>query len=388
MRIRIFAMILLGAMLMAFSAGCADPGETDTELSDYVFNEDGVLEINAYNEYNLEEYVTLGTYLEVMVNSKDPSPTQEEIDAYIRNVLNQNGKLVAVTERPVQKGDTVGISYEGTMDNMETPSGLTTNGSVTSLVIGSGNYIDGFEEGLIGAALGDTVELHLNFPDPYPNNTDLSGQPVTFKVTVASISETQLPEYNDYFVATVSDYATVEEYEASVALQLYTKNAEAVRNEQINTIWDTITSTSTIHQYPQPEIDRYKADMIAYYNEYATYSGYESLEAMLSGLYGIDMVTFEADLQDYAEAAILEEMILFSIIKKEGITLTTEEYDEGAIAYAQLYGVSDVATLETEYGRDTVIQSLLWDKTVEYLLDNAMKINYNTIAGGETAADQ
>lgn len=387
MKLRIFAMLLLAAMLMVFAAGCADSEKNEGEVSDFMFNEEGVLEINAYAEYNLEEYVTLGTYLGVVVNDRDPAPTQAEIDAYIRSILNESGKLIAVTERPVQLGDTVGISYEGTMDNMDTPSGLSTNGSVTNLVIGSGSYIDGFEDGLIGAALGETVELHLRFPDPYPNNTDLSGQPVTFKVTVASISETQLPEYNDYFVATVSDYSTVEEYEAAVALQLYTKNADSIKNEKIDTIWTTIASTSTIHQYPQVEVDLYLQEMMDYYNEYAVYSGYESLDAMLAAMYGSDTSAFTAELRSTAEAAIMEDMILLSIINKEGITLTLAEYEEGALVYAGVYGMSDVASLENEYGRDAVIKLLLWEKTLDYLLENAREIDYNTIAGGESAAE-
>ena len=262
-----------------------------------------------------------------------------------------------------------------------------TNGSVTNLVIGSGSYIDGFEDGLIGAALGETVELHLHFPDPYPNNTDLSGQPVTFKVTVASISETQLPEYNDYFVATVSDYSTVEEYGAAVALQLYTQNADSIKNEKIDTIWTTVASTSTIHQYPQVEVDLYLQEMMDYYNEYAVYSGYESLDAMLAAMYGSDTSAFTAELQSTAEAAIMEDMILLSIINKEGITLTLDEYEEGALVYAGVYGMSDVASLENEYGRDAVIKLLLWEKTLDYLLENAREIDYNTIAGGESAAE-
>lgn len=370
-------LVLAGGL---FSCSKEDGGKSDAPADKFVFNEDGTVTINAYSAYNLDDYVVLGTYKGVTVERADPTPTQEDIDAYVYSLRSSKATEKAVTDRPVQMGDTVSISYEGTMDNMETPSGLSTGGQTVQLTIGSGSYIDGFESGLIGANAGDTVELHLSFPDPYQNNPDLAGQPVTFKVIITAVSEKVLPDYDDYFVASVSDYTTVKEYEAALALQLYSEKYNQIKSQQISSIWNTIAATSSITQYPETELKEYEDEMIASYTEYASANGYADLETMLSELYNVSLETFQSDVEKYAQETISQELILFDIIRREGITLSVEEYNTGAAEYAASYNLDSVEALEAQYSRDVVAHSLLWDKTMEYLLENAELVESGTLS--------
>ena len=370
-------LVLAGGL---FSCSKEDGGKSDAPADKFVFNEDGTVTINAYSAYNLDDYVVLGTYKGVTVERADPTPTQEDIDAYVYSLRSSKATEKAVTDRPVQMGDTVSISYEGTMDNMETPSGLSTGGQTVQLTIGSGSYIDGFESGLIGANAGDTVELHLSFPDPYQNNPDLAGQPVTFKVIITAVSEKVLPDYDDYFVASVSDYTTVKEYEAALALQLYSEKYNQIKSQQISSIWNTIAATSSITQYPETELKEYEDEMIASYTEYASANGYADLETMLSELYNVSLETFQSDVEKYAQETISQELILFDIIRREGITLSVEEYNTGAAEYAASYNLDSVEALEEQYSRDVVAHSLLWDKTMEYLLENAELVESGTLS--------
>lgn len=370
-------LVLAGGL---FSCSREDGGKNDAPADKFVFNEDGTVTINAYSAYNLDDYVVLGTYKGVTVERADPTPTQEDIDAYVYSLRSSKATEKAVTDRPVQTGDTVSISYDGTMDNMETPSGLSTGGQTVQLTIGSGSYIDGFESGLIGANAGDTVELHLTFPDPYKNNPDLAGQPVTFKVIITAISEKVLPDYDDYFVASVSDYTTVKEYEAALALQLYSEKYNQIKSQQISSIWNTVAATSSITQYPETELKEYEDEMIASYTEYASANGYADLETMLSELYNVSLETFQSDVEKYAQETISQELILFDIIRREGITLSVEEYNTGAAEYAASYNLDSVEALEAQYSRDVVAHSLLWDKTMEYLLENAELVEPGTLS--------
>lgn len=370
-------LVLAGGL---FSCSKEDGGKSDAPADKFVFNEDGTVTINAYSAYNLDDYVVLGTYKGVTVERADPTPTQEDIDAYVYSLRSSKATEKVVTDRPVQMGDTVSISYEGTMDNMETPSGLSTGGQTVQLTIGSGSYIDGFESGLIGANAGDTVELHLSFPDPYQNNPDLAGQPVTFKVIITAVSEKVLPDYDDYFVASVSDYTTVKEYEAALALQLYSEKYNQIKSQQISSIWNTIAATSSITQYPETELKEYEDEMIASYTEYASANGYADLETMLSELYNVSLETFQSDVEKYAQETISQELILFDIIRREGITLSVEEYNTGAAEYAASYNLDSVEALEEQYSRDVVAHSLLWDKTMEYLLENAELVESGTLS--------
>ena len=370
-------LVLAGGLFSCFKE---DGGKNDAPADKFVFNEDGTVTINAYSAYNLDDYVVLGTYKGVTVERADPTPTQEDIDAYVYSLRSSKATEKAVTDRPVQMGDTVSISYEGTMDNMETPSGLSTGGQTVQLTIGSGSYIDGFESGLIGANAGDTVELHLSFPDPYKNNPDLAGQPVTFKVIITAISEKVLPDYDDYFVASVSEYTTVKEYEAALALQLYSEKYNQIKSQQISSIWNTIAATSSITQYPETELKEYEDEMIASYTEYASANGYVDLETMLSELYNVSLETFQSDVEKYAQETISQELILFDIIRREGITLSVEEYNTGAAEYAASYNLDSVEALEAQYSRDVVAHSLLWDKTMEYLLENAELVEPGTLS--------
>lgn len=158
------------------------------------------------------EYVTVGGYkgIEVDKVADKEEVTDEDIDSYIASVQQQNAQQV--TDRPVQKGDIANIDFVGKMDGQEFDGG---SGQGYDLTIGSGQFIDGFEDSIIGHNAGETFDWNGQFPDPYTGNPEFSGKPVTFTITVNSIST--LPEVNDDFVKTVSEESsTVDEYREEV----------------------------------------------------------------------------------------------------------------------------------------------------------------------------
>lgn len=377
MKLKRTALLLSIVLIMLFVIGCGDSkAGTGTETTAAVTGAEtsGInstdLKANAYDNYNLAEYVTLGQYKAVTIAKQDLTVTDQQYNDFIAAKIQENTTNVEVTDRAVQNGDKVKINYVGKMTDIETPDGMTADDQ--EIVIGSGSFIPGFEEGLIGAKKGDVVTLNINFPDPYTNNADLSGKPVTFTVTVNGIYNDVIPEMNDDFVKTISDFNTVDEYKSSVMLDLYAENEKTARTTQIGELWNKIIAGSVIIKYPETETTAYSTEMIDYYTNYASTNGYESLETMLTTLYSTTLEDFNKEAVTYAQSTVAEEMILYSIVKADNLYLTQEEYEAGAATYATQYEFDTVTALEEYYGKDVLVRSILWDKTLDYLLEQAV----------------
>lgn len=377
MKLKFTALLLSIVLIMLFINGCGDnKAGTGTETTAAVTGAEtsGLnstdLKANAYDKYNLGEYVTLGQYKALTVAKQDLTVTDQQYNDFIAAKITENTTKVEVTDRAVQSGDKLQIDYVGKMTDMETPEGMTADAQ--EIVIGSGSFIPGFEEGLIGAKKGDVVTLNITFPDPYTSNAELSGKPVTFTVTVDAIYNDVIPEMNDDFVKTISDFKTVDEYKSSVMLDLYAENVKTARTTQTGELWNKIITGSTIIKYPETETTAYSTEMIDYYKEYSTTNGYESLEAMLTALYGTTLEDFNKEAVTYAQSTVAEEMILYSIVKADNLYLTQEEYDTDAAAYATQYEFETITALEEYYGKDVLVRSILWDKTLDYLLEQAV----------------
>ena len=385
MKLKLTALFLTTVLIVSLFSGCSNSAVTAGEETTGAEDSAAIsLTASDYDDYDLTEYITLGQYKAVEIAKQDTAVTDEQYNEYIASVLSDNTTTAEVTDRAAQTGDTLNIDYVGTMNDMDTPDGMTATGQ--SLVLGSGSYITGFEEGLAGANKGDVVTLNLTFPDPYTNNADLAGQAVTFVVTVNSITNTITPELTDEFVATISDYATVDEYKSSVMLDLASQNAETALSTQKNDLWTAVVDNSTIIKYPDTVIQAYTDDMVTYYTDYATSNGYETLEAFLTDYYGTTLADFNTEAATYAQNAVAEDMVLYSIVKAENLYLTQEEYDAGAANYVTMYEYESAEALETEYGKDVIIKSVLWDKIMDFLLEQAVEVETTAETAAETAA--
>ena len=214
---------VLLAAVMAFSLAACGGEDTDgttaaeTEESSSTDETEAAAEepeyFSAFNLDNLSDYVQLGEYKGIEVTAQDTTVTDEDVETELQSqVENATPIYEEITEGTVADGDVVNIDYEGTLDGVAFDGGTDTDFNLT---IGSGQFIDGFEDGLIGKNIGDTVELNLTFPEDYTTNSDLAGQDVVFTVTINYVQGEEIPqELNDEFVQRVTDgtYTTVDEY--------------------------------------------------------------------------------------------------------------------------------------------------------------------------------
>ncbi len=333
-------------------------------------------------DYKASDFVTLGDY-EGMVIEMDPiEVTNEDIQAALENDISTSGKLDELTTGEVQEGDIASIDYEGKKDGVAFDGGTAKGYDLT---IGSHTFIDGFEEGLVGAKIGDTVDLNLTFPENY-GSADLAGQDVVFTVTVNSVK--RMPEVTDELIKEISDgsYNTIDEYKAMLKDELLESKESSRENEIYMNIMSQLYNTCTINGYPQEVVDYTVDGMRDYYKSMAEQSDMEFAD-FLQEYMGMDEATFETQAVSVAQSTLDQELYLRAIAEEEEIGLTDEEYQQGAEKYAADYGMSTVEELEDYFGKEIVRVSLIQDKVMEYLKENAVITEKGASAETELTAE-
>ncbi len=369
------AMLLLSLSLLTLAAGCGTKEEDSTkteetaqEESFELTNDEG--KVVAADIENLEEYVTLGEYKNLEVEEAPKQEiTDEYLEEYIHNVMVSQTPVEVTEDRAVQEDDTVNIDYTGYMDG-ETFDGGSAEG--TDLRIGSGSFISGFEEGLVGHKKGEEVTLDLNFPDPYQNNPDFSGKPVQFKVTINSISEP--PAFGDAWVTENTDYESAEEFRAEqkTLLQKYTDTE--YESQVKSDLFSKVVENSEIKSYPEQMMEDAKKDVERRIEEtYAAPSGLTLEEYYEQS--GISQEDADQMVEEMAKSSMDQNLITQAILNAEGITLTEEQYQEEEEKYAQLSGFENAEAMKNLYSESNlglIRDSVLWNRACDVLMETAV----------------
>lgn len=331
--------------------------------------------------------IIVGQYKGVEIEKVEvEAVTDEDIEDALNELVDEYTTTEDVTDRTdVQDGDIANIDYVGKIDGEEFEGGADEG---FDLEIGSGTFIDGFEEGLIGAKVGDTVDVKVTFPDPYENNTDLSGKEAVFTVTVNSIQAEVVPELTDAFVAENTDYTTIEEYRTAKRGELEAENKENAEYEKEYAAWEVVLDNCAVKKYDK---DAVKENAISYkeYMEYMmSYSGY-TLDAYVDEM-GSTMEEFDEEAVEQGKLAEKEKYLVEAIAEKEGLELTDEDYEESLKQTYEDYGYEtedDFWTAVDEQGIDreemeqSIRDSKLYEKVTKFVADNAVEVESSTTDG-------
>ncbi len=308
-----------------------------------------------------EGKVTVGEYKGLFLTSV----SQATVDAEIQEML-ESYATMEVVDRAAAEGDTVNIDYVGTKDGVAFEGG-TAKGY--DLELGSNRFIDGFEDGLIGAVAGETRDLNLTFPETYENNPELAGQAVVFSVTVNEVKVEVIPEFTDEFIA--------EKYPAYPSVAQYTEALREAMNKETyyEQVTEQIMASSEVTKYNEAEVLLEKEEQIAKYTSYAEYYGaYYGLdtESAISYFLGFEsMDVFKEEMGEYAREVVKNAMIIKEIAKAESLEPTDEEYATKTAEYAESYGYEDTESFLNAYGEDTVKEAILAEVVMDYIIDNA-----------------
>lgn len=300
-----------------------------------------------YSQYDLTKYVTLPDYDSYTTEKPDVTITDEDINEAIQKVLEENSTEKEITEGTVEKGDTIRYSYKGTLADGSTTDGM--NADDQRMTLGQASMIDGFQEGLYGAEIGKPVTLNLKFPDPYPNNEDLSGKDVTFVITVNAKIEEVPAELTDEFVKEHSDEKTVDGYRKYMAKQLEEEENENQLFEIKDKLWNQISANTQVSETIAEEVNS-KIEMFnSRYEAIAEQQGLE-WEEFLDQYFKYDNEEYNEQIKTFAESMVKTEMMVYAAAEKEKVKITKNEYREQLDEIRAGYGYEDDKSFEDAAG--------------------------------------
>ena len=308
----------------------------DYETFDY---SDGLDENGYWSGIKALDYVTLPEdFGSIALKENDLTPTEDELQQQVDNLLNQYTSSQPVTGRAAQSGDVANIDYTGTVDGVAFTGGTATGYDLT---LGSGSFIDGFEDQIIGHNVGDTFDVTVTFPDGYGDSTDaegntitLSGKEAVFSVTLNAITQSVVPTLTDEWVET--NFAASDDLHTADALRQYFDSALYANNLD-NAAMDYLLTNSTFKEVPNQITDYYIRMFLNYHSQLATKYGME-LDAYAQAKGYADADAMLADSDAYFEHLAKQDLVFQAIAEQLDITPTQEQIDSANSSYADTYG--------------------------------------------------
>ncbi len=372
MKTRSIALLLCVSMAV-LASGCGRTSDTESVTETEAVTETETSEQLYANEiaYTALDYVTLGEYngIEVTVEG-DYTVTDEDVVEEVNAEIESAGDYLVETEKTVvEEGDFANIDYVGKLDGVAFDGGTASG---YDLEIGSGTFIDGFEDGLIGVSVGETVDLELTFPEDY-SSEDLAGQTVIFTVTVNSIKEAQEVTYDtltDDYVSSMMNYDTVDEYLEAVRTSLEETMESTKESDTQTAVLEALVANSTINGYPDGIIELRVQQQLEYYEKYASYYGVD-LETYLSAM-GTSVDEYTALLEENMSSSVDKEMVLLAIAETEGFDTDEEAYAAYVANIVESNGFTDEETLFEMYAEDYVKRMYCQDTAMDFAIENAV----------------
>ena len=323
-------------------------------------------------DLNAEDYVTLGEYKGVEVTLDEPEITDEYLDGYIEYVQQNNAVSTPVTDRAVEMGDVVNIDYVGKIDGVAFDGGSAQGSDLT---IGSGQFIDGFEDGCIGMKVGETKDVEATFPDPYKNNPDLAGKVAVFTVTVNSISVEEIPELTDEYVQSLSleGCTNVEEYRAYVYDVLLEQQQESYESDKADLAYEKVAAECEFKDAPDAMVTRMNNTLTANLSSYASMYGVD-LGTYVSAMYGGTAEEYETTLLEQSKMMAQHYLMMQAIADREGLSVSDEELEEQLSQEAQDYGYETVEEYKSLVDVEAFREYLMTQKVLAFLGENAVAV--------------
>ncbi len=346
---RVISVILLLCLCLTLMAGCK--------------KEDGPL----YNYKDLSKYVTVGEVVGLKYKLEVAEVTDKAVTDFVNSELQKNGygEQQQIKDRAVANGDTVNIDYKGIKDGVAFQGGTATGADLT---IGSGQFIPGFEEGLVGAMPGETKNLNLTFPENY-HNAELAGAAVVFEVKVNYIKGTVFPELTDTLVAEISDKKTVDEYREYAKSQVLANNQNTAIENANSDIWSQALATMKFNELPKRELEYFK-DFVNENYEYIAKQNGMTLDDLIKQA-GLTEEQYEQEIATEAEGYAKHYLANYAIARKYDIEITDAEYATALENYAKQQGYASAKEAEGAIDPELLRVSLVAEKVLNYLVENA-----------------
>ena len=289
--------------------------------------------------------------------------TDEDVEMSIQSDMETLATKTEVTDRAAQLGDIATIDFEGKKDGVAFEGGAGTD---YELELGSGQFIDGFEDGVVGHKIGETFDLDLTFPEDY-GSQDLAGQAVVFTVTLKGLQQKNVPELTvDILEQLGTKATTIEEYKAQIRSDLEVSNKETAESTLLASVWEALVDQCEVKKFPEGMLDDYVKNLKEQYSYYAQMYGME-IEEFFKQIFGMSA-------EEVAKTTATQELAINLIAEKEGLNISDKEYKEGMKELASQYGYEDTEEFIKAYTEDGIRKALLQEKVGKFLVDNAVQV--------------
>ncbi len=325
---------------------------------------------------DVEKCVTLGDYKGVTVEKTIQSVTDEDVQNEIDNAL---ANYPVEVDQAAKEGDTVNIDYVGKIDGEEFDGGSDQG---ADLKLGSGKFIDGFEDGLVGARKGETRTLNLTFPEDYTQ--DLAGKAVEFTVTVNAVKE-PLSEPTDQWVAdNIEGYDNIADYKAGIRSEQEESNEQTAENQVRYAAWTQVIDNCTINEYPETLVEVGKKLYEQQVETYAKYAGME-LDAYIESS-GLTQEEYQSNMEEYGKNVAAQALVCQAICDKEGFAIGDDDYQKALQDMLTEYGCTEEELIQT-YGQDNVEQSIMLNRVSNLILENANVTEVQADSSADSSSD-
>lgn len=310
--------------------------------------------------------VELGQYKGIEVAKVDYNVTEEEIDAKLNELQEKASRLVD-SDKEIENGDTANIDFEGFKDGVAFEGGKAEG---HNLVIGSGSFIPGFEEQLVGKKAGEEVDVNVTFPAEY-HAEELAGAPVVFKVKINAVKVKELPELNDEFAQDTTEFETLAELRADLNAKAEEEAAAKAKGEERSAVVDAVVANTQV-EVPQTMIDAQIDNSIMELNYSLQYQGF-SIEQLLE-MTGKSMDELREERKEEAEKSVKASLVIDAIAKAENVEVSEEEINEEVAKLAEAYNMTLDQIKEALQVNDLedIKGQLRIRKTIDFLVENAV----------------
>ena len=317
-------------------------------------------------EVALKPEVKLGKYKGVKVEKIETEVTDEEVNAALDKERENNARTISVEDRAVKDGDMTVIDFEGFVDGVAFEGGKGENYPLT---IGSGAFIPGFEEQLVGAELNKETEVNVTFPEDY-HAEDLKGKAAVFKCTVKEIKEKELPELDDEFASEVSEFDTLDEYKEDMKKKLAEKKENEAKNKKEEAAIEAIINDSEM-DIPDAMVETQQRQMVEEFAQRLQMQGL-SLDQYFQ-FTGLNVQMMLDQVKPQAEKRIKSRLVLEAVAEAENFEVTEEELEKELARMGEMYQmeVEKVKELLDDYQKDQIKKDLKVQKAVEFIVENA-----------------
>lgn len=319
-------------------------------------------------EVAVKPEVTLGEYKGLKVDKISTRVTAKEIDEEIDKERERNARTVDVTDRVVEDNDQITLDFEGFVDGVAFPGGKAQD---YPLVIGSGSFIPGFEEQLIGAEIGKEMEVNVTFPEEY-QSAELAGKDAVFKCTVHAIKAKELPELDDEFASEVSECETLEDYKAEVKKKIKERKEREGKEKKENQVIDMATENAQV-DIPEAMLQMKMREILSELEQRVQQQGL-SMEQYLQ-FTGVSKEGMLAELRPEAEKRIKTKLVLEAIVKAENLETSEERLTEELQKMADAYEmeIEKLRGFMGENEKKQMEEGLAVQEAIKMLVDAAVE---------------